>query len=148
MRKNQSSESGLFNPRIFLAFVLCLMGMLLAVVAFATTTPNNGTLTDSSGALTFSGGPYLVPNPSSQATGVPTCNAVLICDEYALTVSGLSSATTASKYIRVELRWPELGEAQFDLYVFSGTTATGTLIAKSLVHRSESLTQFRQEKLM
>jgi len=132
MRKNYSSESGLFNPRIVLAFVLCLIGMLLGVVAFATTTPNNGTLTDSSGPLTFTGGPYLIANPSSQATGVPTCNAVLPCDEYALTVSGLSPATTASKYIRIEVRWPELGEAQFDLYVFSGTTATGTLIAKNL----------------
>jgi hypothetical protein len=132
MKKKSTSESGLFNPRIFLAFVLCFTGALLAVVAFATTTPSSGTLTDSGGPLTFAGGPYLVPNPSSQATGTPTCNSLLPCDEYALTVSGLSPATTASRYIRVEVRWPELGEAQFDLYVFSGTTATGTLIAKSL----------------
>ena len=62
----------------------------------------------------------------------PTCNAVLICDEYALTVSGLSAATTASKYIRIEVGWMELGEAQFDLYVFSGTSATGQLIASSI----------------
>src|SRR2546430_6423729 len=132
MRKKFASESGVFNPRIFLAFVLCSIGALLALVSFATTTPSSGTLTDSSGPLSFTGGPYLVANPSSQATGTPTCNAVLICDEYALTVSGLSAGTTASKYIRVQVGWPELGEAQFDLYVFSGTTATGTIIAKNL----------------
>ena len=132
MKKSPASESGVFNPRILLAFLLCSTGMLLAAIAFAATTPSSGTLTDSSGPLTFTGGPYLVANPSSQATGVPTCNAVLICEEYALTVSGLSAATTASKYIRVEVRWPELGEAQFDLYVFAGTTATGNVIAKSI----------------
>src|SRR5438270_3075270 len=97
-----------------------------------TIAPSGGTLTDSSGPIVFTGGPYLVPNPSSQATGTPTCDAVLICDTYTLTVSGLSSATTASKYIRVEVRWPELTEAQFDLYVFQGTTTTGTPYAASI----------------
>jgi hypothetical protein len=101
-------------------------------IAPAATTPSSGTLTDVSGPLTFTGGPYPVANPSSQATGTPTCNAALPCDEYALTVSGLSAATTATDYIRIEIKWPELGEAQFDLYVFSGTTATGHIIAQNL----------------
>ena len=98
----------------------------------AATTPTGGILTDVSGPLLFTGGPYLVANPSSQATGTPICNAVLPCDEYTLTVSGLSAPTTATKYIRIEVKWPELGEAQFDLYVFSGTTATGGVIASSI----------------
>src|SRR5262249_41278870 len=37
-----------------------------------------------------------------------------------------------TKYIRVEVAWPVVGEAQFDLYVFDGTTASGRLIAQSL----------------
>ncbi len=117
-----------------LSFSLIAGALFLAAIhpTLADLTPPGGTLTDTSGPLTFNGGPYLVANPSSQATGVPTCNAVLVCDEYTITVSGLSPATTASRYIRVELRWMELGEAQFDLYVFSGTTATGQLIAQSL----------------
>src|SRR5207237_7116134 len=102
MRKTSASESGVFNPRILLAFVLCSIGALLALVSFAATTPSSGTLTDSSGPLTFTGGPYLVANPSSQATGTPTCNAVLPFDEYALTVFGLSPATTAIDYIHVQ----------------------------------------------
>jgi hypothetical protein len=123
---------GIFNSRILFALALCSIGAFLSMFALAATTPSSGILTDVSGPLTFTGGPYLVANPSSQATGVPTCNAVLPCDEYALTVSGLSAATTASKYIRIEIHWPELGEAQFDLYVFSGTTATGNVIAQNL----------------
>ncbi len=113
----------------FVAAALCVLAIRPALAAIM---PMGGTLSDSSGPLTFTGGPYPVANPSSQATGVPTCNAVLVCDEYTLTVSGLSAATTASKYIRIEVRWMELGEAQFDLYVFSGTSATGQLIASSL----------------
>ncbi|MEY2505472.1 MAG: hypothetical protein QOG27_1752, partial [Verrucomicrobiota bacterium] len=133
MKKKSSSESGLFNPRIFFAFVLGSVGMFLALIGFADTTPNNGVLTESSGPLAFTGGPYLIANPSSQVDGTPDCNPpAQPCDEYALSVSGLGAATTASKYIRIAVGWPELGEAQFDLYVFAGTTATGTLIAKSL----------------
>jgi len=132
MRKNPASQSGIFNPRTLSAFTLCSVGVLLAMFSFAATTPPSGTLTDSSGPLTFTGGPYLVANPSSQATGTPTCNAVLVCDEYTLTVSGLSAATTASKYIRIQVAWMELGEAQFDLYVFSGSSSSGNLIASSI----------------
>src|SRR5262249_36567219 len=87
--------------------------------------------TDTSGPLTFTGGPYAVANPSSQATGTPVCNAALPCDEYAFNVN-VSNATSQNKYIRVELAWPVVGEAQFDVYVFDGTTATGRLIARSL----------------
>jgi hypothetical protein len=132
MKKNTASQSAFFNPRIFTAFLFCSAAVWMAMLSFATITPPGGTLTDSSGPITFTGGPYAVPNPSSQATGTPTCNAVLVCDEYTLTVSGLSAATTASQYIRVQVAWQELGEAQFDLYVFSGTSATGQLIATSI----------------
>ena len=132
MKTHSVSRSGLSHARILIACALVISSALIGVAAFATITPPNGTLTEASGPVTFTGGPYLVPNPSSQATGVPICNAVLICDEFALTVSGLSAATTASRYIRIEVRWPEAGETQFDLYVFQGTSATGQLIARNL----------------
>src|SRR5437773_6702812 len=37
MQKNSRSESGVFHPRIFLAFVFCLSAVLLAVFSFAGT---------------------------------------------------------------------------------------------------------------
>ena len=132
MKKNPTSQSGIFNRRVLLACALVSISALMAVLSFATLTPSSGTLTDVSGPITFTGGPYAVANPSSQATGTPTCNAALVCDQYTLTVSGLSAATTASKYIRIEVAWMELGEAQFDLYVFAGPTATGAPIATSI----------------
>src|SRR4051812_38288211 len=132
MEKKSRSEAGIFTLRSLLALTLCLSGIFLAVVSFAVLTPPAGTLTEASGPVTFTGGPYLVSNPSSQVNGTPTCNAVLVCEEFTLTVSGLTPATTASKYIRVEVRWPEVGTTQYDLYVFEGTTATGHIIAQNL----------------
>jgi hypothetical protein len=132
MKKHSVSRSGLSQARILTACMLVTASAFFGFLAFAALTPTAGTLTENSGPITFTGGPYLVPNPSSQANGVPTCNAVLVCDEFALTVSGLSAATTASKYIRIEVRWPEAGETQFDLYVFAGNSTTGQIIAKNL----------------
>jgi hypothetical protein len=132
MKTRSVSRSGLSQIRILIACALVIVSGFISFLALATITPPKGTLTENSGPVTFTGGPYLVANPSSQANGVPTCNAVLVCDEFALTVSGLSAATTASKYIRIEVRWPEAGETQFDLYVFQGDSATGPIIAKNL----------------
>ena len=125
-------------PRV--RFAVSLLALVITAVlvctitlpAGAAITPTSATtLTDSSGPLTFTGGPYLVANPSSQVDGNPICNAALPCDEYTFTAA-VSSATSQTKYIRVEIAWPVVAEAQFDLYVFDGTTASGRLIAKSL----------------
>jgi len=39
MKKNPSSQSGLFNPRAFVAFTLCSVGAMLAMVSFAAPKP-------------------------------------------------------------------------------------------------------------
>src|SRR6266550_2107815 len=41
MRKGLTSRSGLFNPRVLLAFALCLVSSLLAMLSFAAT-PSSG----------------------------------------------------------------------------------------------------------
>src|SRR3982750_1106569 len=45
MKKNPSSQSGLFNPRAFLAFTVCSTGVLLAMVSFAAPTSRRPTPT-------------------------------------------------------------------------------------------------------
>ena len=45
MKKNLSSQSGLFNPRAFVAFILCSVGVLLAMVSFAAPTSKHTTTT-------------------------------------------------------------------------------------------------------
>src|SRR5438270_3297110 len=53
MKKNSIFQSGLFNPRVLLAFTLCSVAGLLGVLSFAAT-PSTGTLTDKSGSTTTS----------------------------------------------------------------------------------------------
>src|SRR5437870_4634209 len=47
MQKNSISQSGLFNPRVLVAFTLCSVGVLLAMLSFAANPP--GGMTGSSG---------------------------------------------------------------------------------------------------
>ena len=44
-------ESGFYNPRIFLAFVLCFGGALLALISFAAPTPPPAQTSDSTGGF-------------------------------------------------------------------------------------------------
>jgi hypothetical protein len=39
MQKNAASQSGIFNPRVLLAFTLCSVGALLAMFSLAATPP-------------------------------------------------------------------------------------------------------------
>jgi len=45
MKKNSTSQSGLFNPRAFVAFTLCCVGVLLAAASFAAPKPKSAPLT-------------------------------------------------------------------------------------------------------
>src|ERR1700730_12185175 len=45
MKKNLSSQSGLLNPRVFVAFTLCSVGVLLAMVSFAAPRPRPAPVT-------------------------------------------------------------------------------------------------------
>ena len=69
MKKYSSSRSGLSRVRILTACALVTVSALFSFFAFAAITPPGGTLTEASGPIFFTGGPYLVANPSSQANG-------------------------------------------------------------------------------
>src|SRR5467141_3433746 len=61
MKRNSASETSLIHPRVFIALLLCLAGISMAVFSFGATPPE-GTLTDTSGPLTYSAGPFFQPN--------------------------------------------------------------------------------------
>jgi hypothetical protein len=63
MKKNRSSESGIFNPRIFLAFTLCSIGASLGVFSLAAPT-------SSSKAIAQGTGQFKPVTISSTANGV------------------------------------------------------------------------------
>src|SRR5882724_8665617 len=67
MKKKSASESGLFNPRIFLAFGLCSVGALLAMLSFAGMPSNKTTGSFANAAVTVVPGfhaPVTMPGSS------------------------------------------------------------------------------------
>src|SRR5689334_17549836 len=83
-------------------------------------TPAGGTVTATSPTLNYSGGPYVVPNATAQ-TGAVICNAVLPCDDFALTVTVPAGYETGHN-LTVNVQWPTTA-ADFDLYVLDASGA-------------------------
>jgi len=101
------------------------MALILGLMALDAAVPPGGMLTDVSGPVTYTAGPFLIANPTS-AVGL-MCSTANPCDDFALNVS-VSGATTLSKLVKIKIKWPTV-QAQFDLYVLN---SSGTVIASSL----------------
>ena len=61
MKKNPASKSGVFNPRVFLALLLCSGGVLLAMLSFAASRTPSGMTTPAA--------------PPAASTSVPSVDA-------------------------------------------------------------------------
>ena len=126
---------------------ILLMALALSSAAvIAAPQPSKGTLNEGSGSLSFTGGPFIAPNPSSDevylgdAEGRSTLmckKASMNCDRYALTVdlsAGFRQGAAAQKQVlRIALNIQErqpltLVKPDFHIYVFD---ASGTELAKS-----------------
>jgi hypothetical protein len=124
MRKKVSSQSGMFNPRVAAGFLLCAAGALLAMFGFATT-PSNGTISDSSTSVTYTGGPFTVPtNATDNASGPVTCDAADPCDDFPLTINISSAYKTAhpDDLVKIVVSWTD-PTSQQDLDIFLVDTA-------------------------
>ncbi len=100
------------------------MILIIGLMALDAATPPGGMLTDASGPLIYTAGPFAVANPTALAT--LNCTTAP-CDDFALNVS-VSGATTLSKLVKIKIKWPTV-QAQFDLYVLN---SSGAIIASSL----------------
>ncbi|HEY2954132.1 MAG TPA: T9SS type A sorting domain-containing protein [Candidatus Eisenbacteria bacterium] len=108
------------------------LGTLLTALALETAsaaTPASGTITESSSTLTYTGGPFLVSNPTpTPVSSAPTCNAATTCDAFALTVTLPAdyAALHPDDYVAVRVDWESpLGDtarADLDLWVYKGAT--------------------------
>ncbi len=127
MRKNPTSESGIFNTRIVIAVALCLMSASLGWLGFAST-PSSGTISTANTVVTYDAGPFNVPNPSPLGLGQldtgPRCSTAFPCDNFTLTVSlpaGYAAAHPTGG-IKVTMFWTDTGSGQsdYDLYIYKG----------------------------
>ena len=138
MKKNLISQSGIFNPRILLAFSLCSVGTWMAMLSFASTPPS-GTLTDVSGPVTYDAGPFNTDNPTPipEVDAGPHCDANFPCDIFYLTVTLPAGyhAANPNAFIKFTQFWTDAGTGQsdYDLYVYKGhiTTLDGSEQAAS-----------------
>jgi hypothetical protein len=80
----------------------------------AAATPASGAVSDRNTSLSYSAGPFLVPNTSNLA-GPVTCNAALPCDDFTLTVD-VPAAYAADHNLAVRVKWSN-STADFDLYI-------------------------------
>ena len=97
--------------RILPAFAL--IGALLA------STPSSGTLSDAHPALTYTAGPFLVPNVTDNVNGTPTCDPTIPaeqCDTFQLTAN-LVPTDARARHIKVTISFP-IAAGEFDLFVF------------------------------
>ena len=83
-------------------------------------TPTSGTLSTATPTLTYTAGPFLVPNVTGTA-GAVICNSVTPCDEYQLTVS-VPAGYDAGHDVKITVQWPT-AVADFDLYLLDANGA-------------------------
>lgn len=124
MKKTSTSHSGFLHARVVVAAALAATATLLGFVSLATN-PANGTISDSSTSVTYSGGPFTVPtNASDTAAGPVTCDAAHPCDDFPLHIDISSAYKTAhpDHLVTIEVSWSD-PTAQQDLDIFLVDTA-------------------------
>src|SRR5438270_9817632 len=76
MKKNPASQSGIFNVRVFVAFVLCSVGLGLTIFSFASTASSTSTATATVTATAPPGNPrffnYMSPQGVADSVGEPS----------------------------------------------------------------------------
>jgi hypothetical protein len=91
--------------------------------------PSSGTVSATSTSVSYSAGPFLVPNVTG-AAGSVTCNAAAPCDDFQLTVN-VPAAYASSYNLTVRIQWPN-SAADFDLYVLdAGGNIVGSAASSS-----------------
>jgi len=130
MKKNPTSQSGLLNLRALSALALCSIGAFLGALSFAST-PSSGTLTNTSGPVSYSAGPFFVSNPTPiiEVDSGPECSgSSQPCDDFKLTVSLPAGyhTTNPNASVKVTLSWTDSGSgsSDYDLYIYKTPAAT------------------------
>ncbi|MFF4360322.1 sialidase family protein [Streptomyces sp. NPDC001604] len=94
--------------------MLALVVGTLPSVSAEAATPPSGTVSDTAPTISWSAGPFAVPNVSG-TTGTVSCGSPQLCDDYALKVSVPPGYDTGHS-LRIDVKWPNTA-ADFDLYV-------------------------------
>src|SRR2546422_9236332 len=118
MKKNPASQSGLFNPRVLLAFTLCSVGVGLAILGSLAANPPSGTInTTTTTPVTWDG-----TATGTGALGEGNCQDGFSCDTFTLTVGGTVADWSAAGK-RVEVMISPDGQDNYDVVIHQGSNA-------------------------
>jgi hypothetical protein len=93
----------------------------LALAAFThsgaavASSPIEGSVSDAATSVSWTGGPFVAPNPSGNALDQPDCTVPQSCDDFTLHVS-TPAGYDESHSLKVDVSWPN-DAADFDVYV-------------------------------
>ena len=140
MKRPNSAETAIFNPRIFAAFLLCLLGLSLGFVSIAGT-PSSDTLTPSHTTVTYTGGPFQFDNPTTPVGKTPpVCTPATPCDQFALTVT-IPPGDNTNYRVTVNIAWANGAANDYDLFIYQ-PDITGTQTAQSASSSDPEKTSF------
>lgn len=78
-------------------------------------TPDHGTVSDTSTSASWGGGPFVAPNPTGTALDAPDCTSPQSCDDFTLHVS-TPAGYGDTHALKIDVTWPTAA-ADFDVYV-------------------------------
>ena len=126
MSRNTRTRSNLLTPKttILLALLGCLtVGVIVATRRSFAANPASGTLTDVSGPVSYTAGPFNTANasPVPQVDTGPRCNGTTNpCDNFALTLTLPAGyhAAHPNAAVKFTLGWGDTGRGQSDYYLY------------------------------
>jgi hypothetical protein len=90
-------------------------GALAQSTTASASAPAEGSVTDTSTSVSWTGGPFAAPNVTGTALDAPDCTAPDSCDDFTLHVS-TPAGYDDSHSLKIEVSWPTTA-ADFDVYV-------------------------------
>ncbi len=99
-----------------------LLFLCVLVRPIMASTPPSGTLTDANPSLSYTAGPFAVPNVTDNVNGTPLCdpiNPAEQCDTFQLTVN-VAATDASTKRIRVTISFP-IAAGEFDVFVLDSS---------------------------
>jgi hypothetical protein len=114
--------------RLALVAVTATALAISGAVAASGSTPSAGTVTDTSGARSWTAGPFVAANPTATA-GDPVCTIPQSCDDYALTVATPAGYGDTND-LKISVGWSN-SAADFDVYLLNSAGATVASAASS-----------------
>ncbi len=133
MSRNIRTGSNLVTLRTVFTLTLggCLaLTLIVAGIRSSAANPSSGTLTDVSGPLNYTAGPFNVANPTPviEVDRGPECNnPSQPCDDYALTVTLPAGyhAAHPNASVKITMGWTDTGtgSSDYDLYIYKNPRA-------------------------